>query len=503
MPSSLFRLLFTAITLVPLSPPSSRPFSATPAMDNHCSSGKPFRSMPPRLDAGVSIEAAEIGGLFAAISARHCEKEKRSYYVIDLGDEVEGNWRVLLQDKLDLLRNFTYEIGDFDSESAHQTKGVMENPSSRTNGKGVKMESYESDLESEFSPRNAYMERVGLQSMADDDSLRRFTEGEILQMKFGSEEEAHLSTMHMARQRGLAFGNVKYDRGLDRMRVVDAEAETATKHSTPVLITQLHSLEKHGSEVYTHNIFKLFQDEILRESALVVANRVDEGQDRRLYYLEHYSRRECKWTVEYNPFDSRIKCCCLMFESFDLPCCHMISVMKYEHLVAIPHNLIMQRWTRFARLDSPTFQQIPHNMTSMARELVMQTRQSNRVDASKDVAGPSHKTNTRKRKKALVLEDIKMPKEQLGSYATRSVICERIVAVRELTKYKIPKIVVASGLEPICKIQGNGNVSLVREFFMGIDATTVDTKNESFVIVVRGTRIEVTPDALAKFGKFN
>ncbi|KAH7858145.1 hypothetical protein Vadar_020501 [Vaccinium darrowii] len=329
------------------------------------------------------------------------------------------------------------------------------------------------------------------------------------------------------------------------MRVVDAEAETATKHSTPVLITQLHSLEKHGSEVYTHNIFKLFQDEILRESALVVANRVDEGQDRRLYYLEHYSRRECKWTVEYNPFDSRIKCCCLMFESFGLPCCHMISVMKYEHLVAIPHNLIMQRWTRFARLDSPTFRQIPDNMTSMARygilssgynlmsfyasqthesfqqarqvehemtswmrerwemvkkqrmteegepssvgspfgvgdpvkvktkgnpgkkELVMQTRQSNRVDASKDVAGPSHKTNTRKRKvgaapteprksrnqsksngvfddeddiiqKALVLDDIKMPKEQLGSYATRSVICERIVAVRELTKYKIP-----------------------------------------------------------------
>ncbi|KAH7844637.1 hypothetical protein Vadar_030137 [Vaccinium darrowii] len=151
------------------------------------------------------------------------------------------------------------------------------------------------------------------------------------------------------------------------MRVADAEAETASKHSTPDLITQLHSLEKHGSEVYTHNIFKMFQDEILRESALILANRVDEGQDRRLYYLEHYSRRECKWTVEYNPIDSRITCCCLMFESFGLPCCHMILVMKYEQLVAIPHNLIMQRWTKSARPDELTFRQIPHTMTSMAR----------------------------------------------------------------------------------------------------------------------------------------
>ncbi|KAH7846695.1 hypothetical protein Vadar_017068 [Vaccinium darrowii] len=151
------------------------------------------------------------------------------------------------------------------------------------------------------------------------------------------------------------------------MRVADAEAETATQHSTPVLITQLQSLERHGREVYTQYIFKLFQDEIVRESALVVANRVDEGEVRRLYYLEHYARREGNWTVEYNPVDNQIKCCCLMFESFGLPCCHMISVMKCEHLLAIPKSLIMQRWTRRATPRQPTIGQISPSMTSMAR----------------------------------------------------------------------------------------------------------------------------------------
>ncbi|KAI8537235.1 hypothetical protein RHMOL_Rhmol09G0008700 [Rhododendron molle] len=40
----------------------------------------------------------------------------------------------------------------------------------------------------------------------------------------------------------------QYHRGLTRMRVADAGAETATEHSTPVLITQLKSLEKNGTE---------------------------------------------------------------------------------------------------------------------------------------------------------------------------------------------------------------------------------------------------------------
>lgn len=110
----------------------------------------------------------------------------------------------------------------------------------------------------------------------------------------------------------------------------------------------------------------LFQDEILCESALVVANRVDEGEIHCLYYLEHYAQRECNWTVEYNSVDNQIKCCCLMFESFGLPYCHMILVMKYEHLFAIPESLIMQRWMRRARPLQPTVGQISRSMTSMA-----------------------------------------------------------------------------------------------------------------------------------------
>ncbi|KAH7857707.1 hypothetical protein Vadar_015598 [Vaccinium darrowii] len=115
-------------------------------------------------------------------------------------------------------------------------------------------------------------------------------------------------------------------------------------------------------------MFKLFQEEIVREGSLVVANRVDEG-DRCLYYMEYYSHSEFKWTVKYYPNDKQIKCCCLMYESFGLPCCHMIVVMKYEHLLAIPPCLIMQRWTRRARPEAqqPTIGEISRTLTRTAR----------------------------------------------------------------------------------------------------------------------------------------
>ncbi|KAF7114848.1 hypothetical protein RHSIM_RhsimUnG0075000 [Rhododendron simsii] len=106
----------------------------------------------------------------------------------------------------------------------------------------------------------------------------------------------------------------------------------------------------------------------MRESALIVARRVDEVE-RRLYFIEMYLRRESNSTVEYYPIDSRMNCTCLMFESFGLPCWHMIVVMKYEHLSSIPPTLVMQRWTRSSR---PPAQQ--RNIGEISRTISHTTR---------------------------------------------------------------------------------------------------------------------------------
>ena len=43
-----------------------------------------------------------------------------------------------------------------------------------------------------------------------------------------------------------------------------------------------------------------------------------------------------------------MRCSCKKFESFGIPCCHQITVMKYERLTYILTSLVMKRWTRHA-----------------------------------------------------------------------------------------------------------------------------------------------------------
>ncbi|KAI8572373.1 hypothetical protein RHMOL_Rhmol01G0193400 [Rhododendron molle] len=115
----------------------------------------------------------------------------------------------------------------------------------------------------------------------------------------------------------------------------------------------------------------------LQTNAWVVEMYCDRERWAKAYLLGHFFARmrstqrceESNWTVEYYPIDSRMNCSCLMFESFGLPCCHMIVVMKYEHLSSIPPSLVMQRWTRSARppVEQPNIDEISRSIYHMAR----------------------------------------------------------------------------------------------------------------------------------------
>ncbi|KAL7212173.1 hypothetical protein ACSBR2_014946 [Camellia fascicularis] len=137
----------------------------------------------------------------------------------------------------------------------------------------------------------------------------------------------------------------QYDRALARMCVNETETESKTENSFPVLTTPLRSLEKHATELFTRKIFSLFRREISKEGKLFVMERV-ELEDRRTYRFGEYKVPTSTWTVEYFPADITIKCCCLKFESFGIPCCHMVAVMKSEQLMCIPPSCVLKRWTR-------------------------------------------------------------------------------------------------------------------------------------------------------------
>ncbi|KAI8542606.1 hypothetical protein RHMOL_Rhmol08G0150500 [Rhododendron molle] len=132
-----------------------------------------------------------------------------------------------------------------------------------------------------------------------------------------------------------------YDRAITRMRVNEAAAEGVTENIFPVLTTQLKKLEKNAAELYTRKIFLKFRAEMELEAKFYVKQQLKE-EDHYVYNLKQYAT-ENKWRVEFNPFDGSIKCPCMKLESFGIPCCHIIAVMKFQQLVSIPMSCVVQR----------------------------------------------------------------------------------------------------------------------------------------------------------------
>ncbi|KAL7193966.1 hypothetical protein ACSBR2_025577 [Camellia fascicularis] len=94
-----------------------------------------------------------------------------------------------------------------------------------------------------------------------------------------------------------------YDRALARLRHNEAKAQSKTENTTPTLSTE----------------------------------------DVHVYYLSMYTHPESPWNVQYRPSDHAMKRSCLHFESCGIPCSHIVSIMKMEHLKEIPSSCILQR----------------------------------------------------------------------------------------------------------------------------------------------------------------
>ena len=80
----------------------------------------------------------------------------------------------------------------------------------------------------------------------------------------------------------------------------------------------------------------------------------------RAYTLSKFRHPNLKWEVQFSPNIVTLKCSCMMYESIGIPCCHMVVVMKMEHLEEIPKSCILKRWTKLAKMYTRS---APENQT--------------------------------------------------------------------------------------------------------------------------------------------
>ncbi|XP_028113007.1 uncharacterized protein LOC114311143 [Camellia sinensis] len=110
-----------------------------------------------------------------------------------------------------------------------------------------------------------------------------------------------------------------YDRALARIRYNEARDDVETNNTFLVLITPLRDIERHGAELFTRNVLRMFRDEILEERKLNVK------------------------------------------DVFPLP--------NAENLTQIPPTCVLHRWTRVASKDGQQWPQpsIDSTATQTAR----------------------------------------------------------------------------------------------------------------------------------------
>ncbi|XP_057452796.1 protein FAR1-RELATED SEQUENCE 5-like [Lotus japonicus] len=139
-----------------------------------------------------------------------------------------------------------------------------------------------------------------------------------------------------------------FHRCLCYMRFKELEADFASGYGVTVLQTNFRSLERSESTLLTKEVFNLFVPVISLASEMIVTEFRRPTGDAR-YKVVQYTK-ECKaWNVYYEPTTGDFRCSCEKFETYGLPCEHILGVFVFLHITELPNSLVSKRWTKGAK----------------------------------------------------------------------------------------------------------------------------------------------------------
>ncbi|KAK9755916.1 hypothetical protein RND81_01G059200 [Saponaria officinalis] len=125
----------------------------------------------------------------------------------------------------------------------------------------------------------------------------------------------------------------------------EASAEFEAWHESPELKSP-SPFEKQMAWVYTHEVFKKFQVEVLGAAACHL-KKENEDINSVTYTVKDFEKSQ-EFTVEWNESNSDISCMCRLFEYQGYLCRHAIVVLQMSGVFSIPFKYILQRWTNAA-----------------------------------------------------------------------------------------------------------------------------------------------------------
>lgn len=143
----------------------------------------------------------------------------------------------------------------------------------------------------------------------------------------------------------------QYEFALKNIVEKENNADTASLNASLPLVTNLY-IEKQFQQVYTHEIFKHFQEEL---KGMLYCNTTFVKMDGFIFTYEvtesvevkdGKSRREIAYEVSYNEVECEVKCQCRSFEFKGILCRHSVSVLMKRKVNEVSNQYILLRWRK-------------------------------------------------------------------------------------------------------------------------------------------------------------
>jgi hypothetical protein len=134
---------------------------------------------------------------------------------------------------------------------------------------------------------------------------------------------------------------LRFDTALECQQHEELKADHVSIHTTPLLRTPW-AVEKQGSILYTHNMFYIFQQEVIAARDHCSVLGTTQQDDAKLVLINDGSDRDR--VVEWHTSNNSDRCSCKLFEKMGIPCRHIILTLRGEKLYELPTSYILNRW---------------------------------------------------------------------------------------------------------------------------------------------------------------
>ncbi|KAG7585878.1 Zinc finger PMZ-type, partial [Arabidopsis thaliana x Arabidopsis arenosa] len=149
-----------------------------------------------------------------------------------------------------------------------------------------------------------------------------------------------------------AMANAIVKRVLEDRRYKELVADFNMMHTSPVLCATVEMLQ-HAEEVYTPEVFSLFQKQYIVIGDYV-AKKVSKSE--MVYeYKVSYRGVAREHLVNYDAANETIDCGCMKFSFAGILCRHALKVLDKKNIRRIPSTYILNRWTKEAKARSISY----------------------------------------------------------------------------------------------------------------------------------------------------